>query len=74
METVETAGAVLDDNEVQARIFEMGDCAKVDKAQFDAYREAQSFYYGVQTDRWGSFLRRNHLMDQLLAEDAQGLR
>ena len=60
--------------EVKARGLELRDCQSVDKPQFENYFEAADFYYIVMVDRYGSFLRRHHLMEQLMREDAQGFR
>jgi hypothetical protein len=45
-----------------------------EKPQFENYFEAADFCYIVMVDRYGAFLRRHHLMEQLMREDAQGLR
>jgi hypothetical protein len=60
--------------EVKARATEMFDCSRVDQSKSNDYAEAANFYYIVMVDRYGAFIRRHHLMEQLMREDAQGLR
>lgn len=60
--------------EVKARASEMFVCAKVDEPRSQSYLEAADFYYIVMVDRYGDFIRRHHLMEQMMREDAQGLR
>jgi hypothetical protein len=69
-----TPAAKLSLAEVKARATEMFDCARVDEPRYQNYLEAADFYYIVMVDRYGAFIRRHHLMEQMMREDARGLR
>jgi hypothetical protein len=60
--------------EITSRADEMGQCADVDTANENQYRDTQNFYLEVIHDRFTSFVRRHHLWQQLIAEDAAGAR
>jgi hypothetical protein len=60
--------------EINERTSELGKCFVVDKDNSDTYCVAQEFYHSVLTDRYLRFVWRHHLKDQLMLEDAQGIR
>jgi hypothetical protein len=61
-------------SEVTERAQEMLKCMSVDKKDLDTYTNAQDFYQNVIYERYFRFVLRHHLKDQLMREDAQGLR
>ena len=69
-----TPTARLSLREIVARELEMGDCMKVDATRQERYLQAIDFYDRVSADRYRRFVRRHKLEQQLLREDATGLR
>jgi len=69
-----TPAARLPLREIVARELEMGDCMKVDAIRRERYLQAIDFYDRVSADRYRRFVRRHKLEQQLLREDAAGLR
>ena len=66
--------AKLSFKEITLREGEMATCASVDEPNHDGYFEMMKFYGDVRSDRYVSFIRRHHLMQQFIAEDAAGAR
>jgi hypothetical protein len=66
--------AKLTVREVFLRLSEMADCASVDEAKANSYRETVRFYSSVVADRYRSFIERHDLMRKFMAEDKAGAR
>ena len=69
-----TEAAKLPITEATARFYEMADCQSVDAQRRNNYFNARVFYLNIVADRYFRYVLRHHLKDQLLREDAQGIR
>jgi hypothetical protein len=69
-----TQASKLPITEAAARVIEMRSYMAVDEQYKDKYYDAAQFYGGINADRHFRFVVRHHLTEQLLHEDAQGMR
>jgi hypothetical protein len=59
--------------ELIARLDEMNDCANM-MPRDDRYHAVADFYHDVMMERYFRFVLRHQLRDQVIKEDAQGIR